>query len=173
MPWVLKSFTFPPVAPSLMGKLCACWFIAGLTTVTMAEPDAAESAWATAVTETVAGLGIEAGAVYSPVAEIVPTVLLPAATPATLQFTAVVLVPVTVAVNCRILFVATSAVGGETLTVIGAALWELPPPHDKSSNKQLNASELRGREKVCQTFAVTASTPALLVQGSKRLIALL
>ena len=107
---------------------------------------------------------------YSPVAEIVPTVLLPPATPATLQFTAVVLVPVTVAVNCRILLVTTSAVGGETLTVIGA-LWEPPPPHDKSSNKQLNANKLRGREKVCQTFDVTASTPALLVHGKMRLIA--
>ena len=57
---------------------------------------------------------------YSPVEEIVPTVALPPVTPATLQFTAVLLVPLTVALNRWVVLVATSALGGETLTDTGA-----------------------------------------------------
>ena len=50
---------------------------------------------------TVTGLvGTLDGAVYRPVKEIVPTKELPPATPFTSQFTAVLVVPETVAVNC-------------------------------------------------------------------------
>jgi hypothetical protein len=48
------------------------------------------------------GLGIVAGGVYRPAAEIVPVVLLPPATPFTCHVTAVFVVFVTVAVNCTV-----------------------------------------------------------------------
>jgi hypothetical protein len=48
------------------------------------------------------GLGILAGGVYRPVAEIVPVALLPPATPFTCQVTAVLVVFVTVADNCTV-----------------------------------------------------------------------
>ena len=69
------------------------------TTVTWADIDLVESAADTAVTVTVAGEGTVIGAVYTPDAEIIPTVALPPAVPLTLQFTAVFEEPVTVAAN--------------------------------------------------------------------------
>jgi hypothetical protein len=57
------------------------------------------------VTVSVAGLGSEEGAVYSPAVEIVPTVAFPPVVPFTCQVTAVLEVPVTVAVNCCVAFV--------------------------------------------------------------------
>lgn len=51
-------------------------------------PDLVLSDWLVALTFTDAGVGNVAGAEYSPAAEIVPTVLLPDATPLTSQFTA-------------------------------------------------------------------------------------
>jgi hypothetical protein len=72
-------------------------------TVAVADPDFVVSACDTAVTVTVAGLGTTEGAVYSPAVEIVPTVEFPPATPFTCQVTAVLEVPVTVAVNCCVL----------------------------------------------------------------------
>ena len=68
--------------------------------VTVVEADLVESAWDTAVTVTVAGVGTLAGAVYIPEVEIVPVVELPPVTPSTCQVTAVLLVFWTVAVNC-------------------------------------------------------------------------
>ena len=50
---------------------------------------------------------------------IVPTVALPPTTPFTLQFTAVFVVPVTVAVNCCVAPVTTVALVGLTLTATG------------------------------------------------------
>src|SRR5713101_6887073 len=121
--------------------------MAAATTVTVAAPDLVGSACAVADAETVAGLGTDEGAVYTPAGEMAPTVLLPPATPATLQFTAVLLAPVTVAVNCWVLLTGTLAAAGETLTAIGGVLEELPP-HETSSSKQPNANQLCGREKV-------------------------
>jgi hypothetical protein len=72
-------------------------------TVTVADADLVVSACETAATVTDAGLGTAEGAVYSPEVEIVPTVELPPATPFTCQVTAVLEVPVTVAVNCCVL----------------------------------------------------------------------
>jgi hypothetical protein len=65
----------------------------------MAEPEADGLAAETAVTVTVAGLGTELGAVYSPVALMLPTFALPPVTPFTCQVTVVFVVPVTVAAN--------------------------------------------------------------------------
>ena len=56
--------------------------------VTVEEPLACASAWLTAVTVTVAGLGIVAGAVYSPDGDTVPEVEFPPAVPFTFQETA-------------------------------------------------------------------------------------
>src|SRR5438445_8289731 len=142
LPCVVESLTFPPVVPSSIGKGCACWFISCLTIVTVAAPDFVGSACAAAVTGTVAGLGTDEGAMYSPVEEIVPTVALPPVTPATLQVAAVLLVPVTVALNCWVVLVATSALGGETLTdtVGGGGLELLPPPQASSRDKQLGTA---------------------------------
>ena len=68
-------------------------------TVAIAEPIFVESTTDTAVMVTVAGVGTVIGAVYTPDAEIIPTVALPPEVPLTLQFTAVLEAPVTVAVN--------------------------------------------------------------------------
>jgi hypothetical protein len=87
------------------------------TIVTWAEPDFVGSACDTAVTVTVLGFGTFAGAVYSPLEEIVPTVEFPPVTLFTSQVTAVFDVPVTVAVNCCVPFAATVAGEGETVTV--------------------------------------------------------
>jgi hypothetical protein len=75
-------------------------FIGGAAvTVTCADPDWFGSAADTAPTVTVAGDGTVAGAVYVPVPEIVPIVLLPPLTPFTFQVTAVLAVFFTVAEN--------------------------------------------------------------------------
>src|SRR5215472_10823593 len=55
--------------------------------VTCAEADLVESAWEMTVTVTVAGEGTAEGGVYTPPAEIVPTVELPPDTPFTHQVT--------------------------------------------------------------------------------------
>jgi hypothetical protein len=54
--------------------------------------------------------------VYNPALEIVPTVLLPPAVPLTLHVTAVLELPLTVAVNCCVCPTRTDMVVGETLT---------------------------------------------------------
>jgi len=87
------------------------------------------SAWETAVTVTVAGFGTVLGAVYKPPVVIVPTVAFPPATPFTCQFTAIFVVPVTVAVNCCVWPGVKFTDAGETLTVIttgGGPLLPLP-----------------------------------------------
>lgn len=72
---------------------------AAVATVTCTEPLLLVSAWETAVTVTAAGEGTVAGAVYIPVALIVPCVESPPATPFTCHVTAVFDVFDTVAVN--------------------------------------------------------------------------
>ena len=62
-------------------------------------PDFVESAWLVAVTCTVAGDGMSAGAVYPPADVIVPTAAFPPGTPFTLQLTAVSVVFVAAAIN--------------------------------------------------------------------------
>src|SRR6185312_13616944 len=62
--------------------------------------------------------GGESGAVYRPVASTVPKVEFPPATPFTVQFTAVLLLPVTVALNCCVAPAASVAAVGLIVTVI-------------------------------------------------------
>src|SRR5579864_8710335 len=102
-------------------------------TVTVAVADFALLASEVAVTVTCAGFGTNAGAVYSPLAEIVPS-----AAPATLHVTAVFVVPETVAVNCWLLPTATLAVAGPTIMVIGFVL--LPPPQPASNTHNTHGS---------------------------------
>jgi hypothetical protein len=78
------------------------------------------SAWETAVTTTVEGLGSAFGAVYIPVVVIVPTVAFPPCTPATCQFTDVFVVPVTVALNGTVCPITTDVALGNTVTLIPA-----------------------------------------------------
>src|SRR5271166_939666 len=87
----------PAKTRALVGEIL---ITTGPTTVTVALPDLEESACETAVTVIVGGLGSLLGAVYSP-----PLVMVPQADPVqpapeTLQVTAVLMIPVTVAVNC-------------------------------------------------------------------------
>jgi hypothetical protein len=73
-----------------------------------------------------------AGAAYKPELEIVPVAALPPAVPLTLQFTALELAPVTVAVNCAVPPSITVALCGSTITVtLGGGLSVDPPvnPH--------------------------------------------
>ena len=70
----------------------------GSTTVTMAEADLVVSACEVAVTLTVAGVGTEVGAVYRPARLMVPHP--DPLQPDRLQVTALLVVPVTVALNC-------------------------------------------------------------------------
>jgi len=108
---------------------CCCWLTMtlvpdGLTVtagsgamVIAALADFVGSAALVPVTVIVAGLGTTAGAVYSPVPEIVP-LLEP---PTTVQLTPRLDVPVMVALNCTVPLVNTVAVLGETLMVTGGA----------------------------------------------------
>jgi hypothetical protein len=90
---------------------------------TVAVPLRVGSAAETALTVTTPPEGICAGAVYSPAAEIVPTVALPPATPLTFQVTAVLLVLLTVAVKaCVPVPGSTVAEPGSTLTATGAVI---------------------------------------------------
>ena len=87
------------VVPFCVVTLVGVTEIPTTVTVTIAEPDLLLSVWFVAVTVTFAGLGTDAGAVYRPEVDTVPTVELPPATPLTLQLTPAVEF-LTVAVNC-------------------------------------------------------------------------
>ena len=108
---VMKTATVVGFGVTVTAICCA--------TVTIAEPESDAFAEETAVTVTVAGLGIVLGAVYNPVDVIVPAAALPPGAPFTCQITAVFVVPVTVAMNCVLAPGLTVAVAGVTVTVIG------------------------------------------------------
>ncbi|MBK5295267.1 MAG: hypothetical protein JJE04_26770 [Acidobacteriia bacterium] len=85
------------------------------TTVADAEADFVGSATLVTAIVTVAGEGKLDGAVYSPLAEILPLVELPPATPFTAQVTLVLeFVLVTAAVNCFVPATRTEPLVGET-----------------------------------------------------------
>jgi hypothetical protein len=86
------------------------------TTVTDADADEVERAVDVAVTITVAWDGTAPGAVYNPLAEIVPQVDPEQPGPLTLQVTAVFVVPVTTSANCCWPFTVTTALVGEIVT---------------------------------------------------------
>jgi hypothetical protein len=81
-----------------------------------------ESAAETAVTVTTGGEGTVIGAVYTPVAEIMPTVAFPPATLLTLQVTVVLEDPLTVAMNVWVMPVCTLAVIGVIDTMTGVVM---------------------------------------------------
>jgi hypothetical protein len=89
--------------------------------ITCAEPFTVGSAPLMAVIVTGLGLGTVLGAVYRPVAEMVPTVALPPGTALTAQVTALPAVPVpcTVAANCSVWPTPTRPVEGVTVTTGG------------------------------------------------------
>ncbi len=107
-----------------------------LVTVTCAEPDFVGSATLAAAIVTVALLGKSAGAVYKPVAEIVPTALFPPNTPLTLHVTAVLLAFVTSAENSCVFPSNTELNCGVTFTMMegggggggGGPVTAPPPP---------------------------------------------
>lgn len=90
-------------------------------TVAAAVAVAAEEAALLAMMVTVGEDGTVAGALYMPLVEMVPTVELPPATPFTVQFTAVLLVFETVALNCCVLPVLIETLVGLTVTETAGA----------------------------------------------------
>jgi hypothetical protein len=110
-------------------------------TVTLADADFVESACETAVTVTVAGLGIFAGAVYTPAAEIDPAVAtFPPVTPFTSQVTDVFMVFVTVARKAAVPFTGTRCVVGETETVTAGGGGEPPQLGNTSADSIVSAA---------------------------------
>jgi hypothetical protein len=94
----MKVWEWPTVTDTLAGITDT---LTGLppVMVTVAEADFVSSALETAVTVTVAGDGTAAGAVYTPLVSMVPTLLLPPVAPFTRQVTPVLLVLLTVALK--------------------------------------------------------------------------
>jgi len=88
--------------------------------LTVAEADFVESACDVPVTTTDAGDGCAAGAVYRPVDVIVPQPDPMHPGPESVQVTAVLVVPDTLAVNCCVLLVVTVALAGLIETATGA-----------------------------------------------------
>ena len=115
-------------------------------TVTLADPDFVGSACDTAVTVTIAGVGIFAGAVYSPVAEIDPVVAgFPPMTPFTFQVTVVLVVLVTVAEKACVPRTGTLWLVGVTVIVTGGGGGEPPPQFAKTSADSAVAASSRLR----------------------------
>lgn len=102
-----------------VGKLMGATLLSngtGFSRLTLLDDAALESAALTACTVTVAGLGREEGASYSPAEVMVPVDEFPPTTLSTDQLTDVLDVPVTVAVNCWEPPTRTFAVDGEMET---------------------------------------------------------
>ena len=85
--------------------------------VTVAEDDFVGSAWEIAVTVTLAGLGTEGGPRYKPVVAIVPTEELPPVMAFTCHVTAVLELPITVALKSCVALVTRVADVGEIVTL--------------------------------------------------------
>jgi hypothetical protein len=99
--------------------------------VTEAEAVRVGSTTLAAFTVTTFGEGGRAGAAYSPVALMVPTVAFPPARSFTDQLTPWLLLPVTVAVNCCLCVTFRVCVVGLTATTISTVrftAFEVPPP---------------------------------------------
>jgi hypothetical protein len=92
-------------------------FVAAI--VTIAEADEVVLAWDVAVTITVAWGGTVAGAVNSPLEEIVPQLDPEQPGPLTLQVTAVFVVPETASTNCCVPLTVTRALVGDIVTATG------------------------------------------------------
>ena len=103
--------------------------------VALALPVSAGLAAAIAVMVTPAGLGIVAGAVYEPIAEIVPVVEFPPATPFTCQVTLAFTLPTTEAWKVWDVPVGTIADAGVTATVTVGNRLEPPPEPPQATNR--------------------------------------
>jgi hypothetical protein len=104
---------------------------AGLTTVTAAVPTRVGSTTLAAFTVTTFGEGGTAGAVYRPLASIVPTVAFPPTTSFTDQVTPWFALPVTVAVNgclCVTFRVGVVGLTATTISTVRFTAFEVPPP---------------------------------------------
>lgn len=110
---------FPATTFAVVGEILT---ITGRRIVTVADADLVLSAIEVATTVTCAGLGTAPGAVYKPLAEIVPQLAPEQPLPLTLQVTLVLDVPPTIAVNCSVFPVTTCALPGETLTTIACRM---------------------------------------------------
>ena len=115
---VSPSVAPPPELPPEEPPPALVAALAAGVIATCAVPERAASATDTAVIITVVGDGTEAGAVYIPVLETVPTVEFPPATPFTCHVTAMFDVFATVAVNVCEPETATDGFAGLTETVI-------------------------------------------------------
>ena len=101
---------------------------AGVVMVTVVDADLVLSATLVAVTVTVFGDGAVAGAVYKPLAEIVPHAGPAQPAPVTVHVTAVLELPVTVALNCCALPACTLGFSGEMLTATGTLTVTIAEP---------------------------------------------
>jgi hypothetical protein len=110
---------FPAPTCAVVGEMLTA---TGGRIVTDADAVLVLSAVEVATTVTSAGLGTAPGAVYKPLAEIVPQLVPEQPAPVRLHATAVFVVLVTVAVNCCVFPVTTFAVVGEILTMTGRTI---------------------------------------------------
>jgi len=121
--WVLlvPTSTSPKLNVDVLAVSCPGAVLAVRVTVALAALDGAKALCAVTVTVFVGTLD---GAVYKPAEEIVPAEEFPPTMPPTSQFIAVLLVPVTVAVNCCELPSCTLAPLGkiDTETGVGAGM---------------------------------------------------
>lgn len=121
--------------------------------VICALPLLAGEATLVAVTRTVVGEGRSAGPVKTPLLSMVPLTLFPPGMLLTLQVTAELPVPETVAENCWVLPSRTLAVSGETTTLMvgggGGKMTELAPPPPQPGKSARAASK-----QYSQTLAV-------------------
>jgi len=126
-----------------------------LVMVTVAVADFVASATLVAVICTVTDAGRSAGAVYTPVALIVPALALPPATPFRLQVTLVSVALVTVALKVCVLPSTTGALLGVIVTVMeaggggggGGSAAELTPPPPQPSMHALAARRIERKAK--------------------------
>ena len=139
--WVVKMDTVAGFGLTATETCCAM--------VTLADPESDVFADKTAVTVTVAGLGMVPGAVYNPFEVMVPDAALPPGVPFTCQVTAVFVVPVTVAVNCVLAPGLSVAIGGVTATVIaGGGVLPLQDPRNSETARMTSKARERMRSLV-------------------------
>jgi hypothetical protein len=93
---------------------------------------------------TLLGVGGVAGAVYSPLVSIVPTIEFPLCTPLTCQFTRVLLRFEMVAVNCTVSFAFTEVLLPET-DIIGLEVEELLPQEFSADSTAKSAKTAKKR----------------------------
>lgn len=142
--WVVKIDTVAGLGLTVTATCCAM--------VTLAEPESELFADKTAVTVTVAGLGMVPGAVYKPLEVMVPDAAPPPGVPFTCHVTEVFVVPVTVAMNCVVAPGLSVAVAGVTVTVIGGGGDE---PQDWRNREAAAVTTKNGTERMRSLILTT------------------